>query len=202
MNRKLCARSLPFRITACIAIFILAGCSKSLYYPDKLRIVSREEWGSVSTRFSRPTHEIKRLTIHHGGVYFDPQKDVTDYLINLQSWSQAEKNWPDIPYHYLIDMDGIMYECRPVAYPGDTNTDYNPDGHLLICILGNYEEQEFLPVQYQSLMRWLKFFSDYYNIPADSIRGHKDYTETLCPGKNLYRFLEIGRIREDLKRFE
>jgi len=35
-----------------------------------------------------------------------------------------------------------------------------------------------------------------YNVPVESIKGHRDYTETLCPGHHLYRYLADGTIRD------
>jgi len=31
-----------------------------------------------------------------------------------------------------------------------------------------------------------------FHVPVSSIRGHRDYAKTLCPGKNLYRYLQDG----------
>jgi len=36
--------------------------------------------------------------------------------------------------------------------------------------------------------------ADKYGVANDLIKSHKDYTETLCPGKDLYRYLEDGSL--------
>ena len=182
------------------SVLLIFGCVSSKRDFSGQNIITREEWKSVSTTDSIEKHQIKRLTIHHGGVYFDPHKDVREYLRNLQEWSRKEKGWIDIPYHFLMDMDGLLYEGRPAYFPGDTNTDYDPHGHLLICIIGNYEEQTLRTVQYENLIMWLDYSCRQYNIPADSIKGHKDYTETLCPGKNIYEYLKSGQLITDVKK--
>mgnify|MGYP002639537098 CR=1 FL=1 len=160
----------------------------------QLEIITRADWGWVPLTDTIPTHEIKYITIHHGGEDFPPDKDVIKYLIGLQSWSRSDKNWIDNPYHYMIDLQGNIYEARPIEYPGDTNTDYDVRGHALICVMGNYENQILSETQFNQLALLTATLADRYGVANDLIKGHKDYTETLCPGKDLYRYLEDGSL--------
>lgn len=161
--------------------------------PD-LKIITRTDWGWVPLTDSLPKHDIKYITIHHGGEDFPEDKDVIAYLKGLQSWSQSEKHWIDNPYHYMIDLQGNIYEARPIQYPGDTNTDYDVRGHALICVVGNYEHQILSDTQFEQLARLTAFLADTYGIAPEQIKSHKDYTETLCPGKDIYRRLEDGSL--------
>lgn len=163
-----------------------------------LEIITRTEWGWVPLTDSIPTHEIEYITIHHGGEDFAEDKDVIKYLKGLQSWSQSDKNWIDNPYHYMIDLKGNIYEARPIKYPGDTNTSYDVRGHALICVMGNYENQILSKTQFEQLAQLTAFLADTYGISQDNIKGHKDYTETLCPGKDLYRYLEDGSLAQQV----
>ena len=158
----------------------------------KLEMVTRADWGWVPLTDSIPTHEIKYITIHHGGEDFAEDKNVIKYLIGLQSWSRSDKNRIDNPYHYMIDLQGKIYEARPMEYPGDTNTDYDVRGHALICVMGNYENQVLSETQFNQLALLTASLADKYGVANDLIKSHKDYTETLCPGKDLYRYLEDG----------
>lgn len=159
-----------------------------------LEMVTRADWGWVPLTDTIPTHEIKYITIHHGGEDFAQDKDVIKYLIGLQSWSRSDKNWIDNPYHYMIDLQGNIYEARPIEYPGDTNTDYDVRGHALICVMGNYENQILSETQFNQLALLTATLADKYGVANDLIKSHKDYTETLCPGKDLYRYLEDGSL--------
>jgi len=154
-----------------------------------LIIISRKDWGSVSGMKELPEHTISFITIHHGGVIYTGEKETAKYLREFQVWCRDKKKWMDIPYHYLMDLEGKIYQGRPIKYPGDTNTDYDPTGHLLICVLGNYEEQKLNKVQYDNLVNLLVYFCNKYDVTAQTIKGHKDYTETACPGENIYRIL-------------
>lgn len=159
-----------------------------------LDMITRADWGWVPLTDSIPTHEIKYITIHHGGEDFPADKDPVKYLRGLQSWSQSEKNWIDNPYHYMIDLKGNIYEARPIKYPGDTNTAYDVRGHALICVMGNYEHQILSETQFEQLARLTAFLVNKYDVPLNMIKGHKDYVETLCPGKDLYRYLQDGSL--------
>jgi hypothetical protein len=176
-------------------ILFLITCSA----PKKqvFSIHQRAEWGAIDSVVPK-NHDITKITIHHGGETFAPDKDMVTYLKNLQSWSRREKKWMDVPYHYLISPKGEIYVGRPDSIAGDTNTTYNPSGHLLICALGNFEEVEVPKAQYDALI-WLtkKMMVDHY-VSIDSIATHKDFAETQCPGTNLYKFFENGQFKRDL----
>jgi hypothetical protein len=189
--------------------FMLAGCAErkvthatdvpALHYPESLKVVTRDRWGWEEGNRSLPPHIVTRITIHHGGEDFPVDKDPIEYLQHLQSWSRTEKNWIDIPYHFMIDLQGKIYEARPVNLPGDTNTGYDTRGHALICVMGNYENQIISAEQLSALISLTAFLAKTFDVAVDSIKGHKDYAETLCPGKDLYRYLQDGTIARGVK---
>jgi hypothetical protein len=118
---------------------------------------------------------------------------------NLQIWSRSEKKWIDLPYHYVIDLEGKIYEGRDIQYAGDTNTEYDPSGHALIEVVGNFEEVEPNQEQLDAVVKTMTWLAVKYSVPVDSIRAHKDYSAmTVCPGKNLYRYIENGYFRENV----
>ncbi len=183
------------------SILFLLGCSSSsqminiseLKYPSDLKVISRADWGWKPLDRVLPQHSINKITIHHGGEEFAEDKDMIQFLRNLQSWSRSEKKWIDIPYHYMIDLKGNIYEARPINYPGDTNTDYDVTGHALICVVGNYEVQTIKEIQLKSLAKLVAFLKQKYHVELKNIKGHKDYTtQTVCPGKDLYKYLADG----------
>lgn len=186
-----------------IIITFFWGCSSSsqlieiseLDYPSDLKVISRAEWGWQPLQRVLPEHQINKITIHHGGEEFPEDKDMVEYLRHLQSWSRTEKNWIDIPYHFMIDLKGNIYEARPINYPGDTNTDYDVTGHALICVVGNYEVQIIKEVQLKALAKLVAFLKQKYHVNDKDIKSHKDYTnQTVCPGKDLYKYLENGAL--------
>ncbi len=185
-------------------LFFFASCAifspgnipvTELSYPSELTVISRTDWGSKPLEKALPVHDISKITIHHGGEDFPVDKDPIQYLRNLQTWSMSDaKNWIDIPYHFMIDLEANIYEARPINYPGATNTTYDPTGHALICVMGNYENQIITDDQLDAIVNLTVFLASKYDVAPEDIKGHKDYTETLCPGKDLYRYLKDGTI--------
>ena len=159
-------------------------------------VAASEVAGGANLRLRIP-HKITHITLHHTGDAqpLRPTDDPAAKLRGLQSWGAAERNWWDVPYHYLMDLDGHIYEGRDWHFMGETNTTYDPGGHFLISIIGNYEKQE--PTQAQlnaiaDLMAWA--FSE-FNLPLDRLGGHYNYAQTGCPGKNLKKYLEDGTFK-------
>ncbi len=190
-----------------LALLPVVACSKrealesetaAIDYPAALGVVKRSGWGWQPGDTTLARHKVSKITIHHGGEEFPKDKDPVLYLQNFQAWCRTEKNWMDNPYHFMIDLEGGIYETRPIIYPGDTNTGYDPTGHALICVMGNYEVQILSQAQLAALIDLTAFLQREFEVPANAVKAHKDYTETLCPGKDLYRYLEDGTIRAAL----
>jgi hypothetical protein len=152
--------------------------------------------GGADMRLRVP-HEITHVTLHHTGSA-EPLRagdDPVQRLRGLQSWGEAERNWWDVPYHFLIDLDGNVYEGRDWRYTGETNTTYNPAGHFLISVIGNYELQRPTPAQLDAIATMMAWAIDRFELPLDRIGGHYDYAETACPGQHLRTLLEDGSFR-------
>jgi len=167
-----------------------------------VELVTREAWGAQPAMGGMRPHEIDRITVHHTAWNQQPDRALDDKLQALQRFSQSEEEvapgrmkeaWADIPYHFYIDVHGRVAEARSVRYAGDTNTDYDPSGHLLIVLEGNFEEDEPTPEQLASLERMLVWGVSRWGIPAERVDGHDDHASTLCPGRNLKRHLPALR---------
>jgi len=171
-----------------------------LNYPEEFGVITRSDWGWLPLENTKDEAKITKITIHHGGVEVSADKDPIESIRNLQKWSRSEKKWIDIPYHFMIDLDGKIYEARPINLPGDTNTEYDPTGYALIEVMGNYEIQEFSENQMKSLVALSAFLAKEFNVPVSDIKSHKDYSEmTVCPGKNIYKYFEDGTILKQIE---
>ena len=104
------------------------------------------------------------------------------------------RGWPDLAYHFMIDAAGNVYEGRPVEAVGDTGTEYDPTGHLLICCEGNFDEQELPPAQYGALIRMVAWGVAEYGVDPASVQGHRDVAATSCPGDRLYGPISDGTL--------
>lgn len=141
-------------------------------------------------------HRITHVTLHHTGSAepLRPQDDPVQKLRGLQSWGARDRNWWDVPYHFLIDLDGRVYEGRDYRYMGETNTTYDPAGHFLISVIGNYERQEATPAQLDAIADLMAWALGRFDLPLDRIGGHYHYATTGCPGQYLRQYLEDGTL--------
>lgn len=182
-----------------ITLIVSFSCSSYVQYSAESfekSIITVQNWGGTPANDSlAKKHKITHITLHHQGETFPEGKDPKQYLRNLQTWSRKEKKWIDIPYHYIIDLKGNVYEGRKIDYAGDTNTEYDPTGHALIEVVGNFEEVEPNQAQLDAVINTMTWLASKYMVPTKLIKGHKDYSKTtVCPGKNLYKYLENGYL--------
>ncbi len=160
------------------------------------QIASSDSAGGASMRL-RIAHRITHITLHHEGdpEPLRPGDDVVRKLRGLQSWGASDRNWWDVPYHYLLDLDGNVYEGRDWHFMGETNTAYDPEGHFLISVIGNYEKQEPTQAQLNAIADLMAWAVVKFDVPLENIGGHYNYATTNCPGKNLKKYLEDGTFR-------
>jgi hypothetical protein len=159
-------------------------------------IAASDTAGGAEMRLRIP-HRITHVTLHHTGSPepLRPGDDPVERLRGLQRWGRTDRNWWDVPYHFLIDLDGRIYEGRDWRYMGETNTAYDPRGHFLISVIGNYALQEATPAQLEAITALMAWAVARFDVPLDRIGGHYDYAATTCPGTHLVRYLEDGTIR-------
>lgn len=164
-------------------------------------IVPRSGWQAKAPLPYKPQVPV-RITVHHEGTTLLPTDDAARKINRIQAWGMGpDRNWKDIPYHFLIAPDGTIYEGRSVNTVGETNTEYDPTGHLLICCLGNLEQQPVPAAQLASLVRLIAYCSVNWHIPIGTLATHRDHSkQTNCPGKNLYAYFTSGYVKKAVKK--
>ncbi|WP_299823759.1 peptidoglycan recognition family protein [uncultured Pontibacter sp.] len=185
---------------------LLAGCQRpaatAQLVPQSIDYLTRGEWGANAPVLPMRSHKLAYLTIHHTATKQLPDKSLTDKMKALQQFSQQESKlgdgrtkqpWADIPYHLYVDVHGQVAEGRDINYAGDSNTGYDPAGHLLVVVEGNFEEEEITAKQMETLRLLVPALAKKYKITADRLGTHKDYASTLCPGSKLYAQLPYFR---------
>lgn len=154
--------------------------------PLEVEVISREGWSANSPGAFRE-HRPVRLTYHHAASTSSEPSGAEERIREYQRFHQAE-GWPDIAYHFIIDQAGRIYEGRPVDAAGDTFTSYDPTGHFLVCLDGNFDVDIPTDESLDALALVLAWASVRFDIAADSLTGHRDHSpETTCPGDHAYR---------------
>lgn len=69
---------------------------------------------------------------------------------------------------------------------------------IQICLVGDFNRQELLPAQFNSLVKLIKVLAQQYSIPASNIRKHKDLKGkiTECPGENFPFYQILAQARK------
>jgi hypothetical protein len=167
--------------------------------PKRVEIICRGAWGASAPGNGLRRHRIRRLTVHHSAV---PLVDNTLAPGRFRSHQQAHfsNGWPDIAYHVLIDRNGNVYRGRRPRFRGDTATDYDPAGHLLVLCEGDFDAQTLSGPQVTALVDVLAWASGRFGVKPRTIRGHRDYAATACPGMRLHRLIANGKLRARVRR--
>jgi hypothetical protein len=184
-------------LAAAAGALLLPG--RALAARRRVDVICRNAWDArdPSGRFRR--HRIRRITVHHSAAVLRDNRDAPDQVRSMQRDHQ-DRGWPDIAYHLLIDRHGNVYAGRPRWAVGDTATDYDPRGHLLVLCLGHFDRQSPSKAQVRALSDVLAWGCHRYNVRPGTIAGHRDYASTACPGRRLYRLVEDGTLARRVRR--
>lgn len=187
-----------------IILLLLLGCiactgtKKATAVQNEVAITSRSAWNAAEPRAYKQ-HVPVRITVHHEGTKLDSAADAARKIKAIQTWGMGpDRKWADIPYHFLIAPNGTIYEGRNVYTVGETNTEYDPTGHLLITCLGNLDQQEVSKEQLASLIKLVAHCANKYKLPLETLATHRDHSkQTTCPGKNLYAYFQDGTVKKE-----
>jgi len=193
-RRVLLSALLPLTLAACHA----RRAPTTSVVPASLAYLPRAAWGARPPVLPMREHVPDRLTIHHTGVAQAPARTPGDKLRALQQFSQREdrladgrtkRAWADVPYHLYVTTDGTVVEGREWRWVGDSNTPYDPTGHLLVVVEGNFETETLTDAQRRTLDVLVPALARRFGIPAARLGAHRDFATTACPGHNLYAAL-------------
>jgi hypothetical protein len=157
-----------------------------------IEVIPRPAWGSRDAGEGCRPHIIKAISVHHTATHNTDNSTSPKRLRGYQRYHQSDKGWIDVAYHLFIDLDGNVYEGRAQGCVGDTSTNYDPTGHLLVVLEGNFEKQTVSDAAFQSLIEVVTWGAQKYGVAADQIRGHRELAATACPGADLFRYFSDG----------
>ncbi|NIY11074.1 MAG: hypothetical protein GWN02_23620, partial [Gemmatimonadetes bacterium] len=166
-------------------------------------VVSREEWGARSTSCSSNPDKY-RMAIHHTVTPADSDPAVR--VRGIQNYHMDTRGWCDIGYHFLVSLDGRMWEGRPLGQLG-THVGGQNTGNVGISYIGCFQDSGcngWLPSTPPDAMldagaTLVREISRIYGIAINStnVKGHRDHAgaSTSCPGDNLHALLPEIRSR-------
>jgi hypothetical protein len=166
--------------------------------------------------------DVRFLLVHHtasanGADPIGTMRGVYDFH------TSADKGWPDVAYNFFIDQNGVVYEARTGSLTGPvaaSATGGNQGFAQLVCLLGDFTAQNPTDAALASLNSTLAWLADRYGLdttpgaqttftsrgsnrwPAGTevtaaiVSGHRDMSQTACPGDTFYPYLVANVQRE------
>jgi hypothetical protein len=131
-------------------------------------------------RFDQRTlDQVKYLVIQHSVLPGDfPPERIANFLVE-------KRQWPGIGYHFYITSDGTIYQTndlKTVCYFAGSNVQSNQLG-VCICFAGNFTAEVPTAAQLSSGSKLLVSLMQELQLPAESIRGQKEFVATQSPGQ-------------------
>ncbi len=136
---------------------------------------------------TRSLDKIKYLVIHHSGA---PANVGPERIANYQVQRQ---DWPGIGYHFVLTADGAIYqtnELETICYHAQEVSNTGAG----ICLTGNFTDEPPTAAQLDSAGHLCAYLLQELKLPQESIKGHKDFVATQCPGKQW----DSGQVWRDL----
>ena len=167
--------------------------------PDAPRplVHGRAEWKAAAPTESWLSDPLPwRVTLHHS----DGRRTTTLAQSEaearfIQDFHIRGRGWIDIAYHFLVDAQGNILEGRPEGVRGAHTLDNN-EGNIGIVLLGNYHPPENdvpTKAQLEAVAALGRYLVARYGIDPKSLKGHRDYNGTACPGNIAYAKLDALR---------
>jgi hypothetical protein len=161
---------------------------------------SRDAWGAAPPVQPYTPQTPKGVSMHHTGAPWYGKPGPEQYLRNIQAFhTGAEREWEDIAYHYLVDLDGVIWAGRPPTVMGNPSIYYDPTGLVLISFLGDFMVQQPTDTQLANSAALAAWLMKKYTMSNTTVDGHRDHAPTSCPGDNLYRTLQDGSFANRVK---
>lgn len=156
----------------------------------------RTAWKAAPPVHSYVPQTPKGISFHHSGAAWTGKPGPEQYLRNIQAFhTGSQREWEDIAYHFLIDLDGAVWEGRPPTARGNPSIYYDPAGLVLISYLGDFGSQELTEPQLAAGVQTAAWVIGQYGIsPTAALTGHRDHAPTSCPGDNIYKLIQDGTI--------
>jgi hypothetical protein len=194
-----------------------------------LVISPRDRWGAdLVAGELRAESDVRFLLVHHTAGRNDYGLDEAPAQMRqvFAFHTGAEKRWPDVAYNFFVDRFGGVWEGRTGSLAGPLIADATGGSQgfaQLVCLLGNFVDTDPTVEMLSSLERVLAWLADRHLIdtstgattsfasrgsnrwPAGSrvtvrtISGHRDVSQTACPGDRLYARL-VAEVPEAVAR--
>jgi hypothetical protein len=166
------------------------------------------------------------LLVHHTAGPNDYRaEEVPTILRGIYDFHTAQKGWPDVAYNFFVDRFGGVWEGRTGSLDAPVKGDATGGSQgfgLLCCLLGTFTDVPPTPDAHAALVELLARLADAYSIDttpgatttfvsrgsnrwpagtdvtATTIAGHRDMSQTACPGDACYALVADGTFAREV----
>ena len=172
----------------------------------------------------QPEPDVRFLLVHHTATAteYAPDDVVPTIRQIFDFHTGPEKNWSDICYNFLIDRFGGVWEARSGSIDGPVMADAtggNQGFAQLVCLIGDFTSSMPTKEAIDALIRVMAWLADRQHIAVGeetltsfvsrgsnrwaagtevttlTIAGHRDMSQTACPGDSFYPFVHTDLVR-------
>ena len=132
----------------------------------------------------KPFAEIRQIILHQT---YRPTTDQSRVLAKIQGiWQYHTKTcgWSDIGYHLLVGPEGAIWLGRPIDREGAHAKGQNGDS-IGISMIGDFDDEKLGEKQRLATAAALRALLERYELSANAINFHRDYSRKTCPGSKI-----------------
>lgn len=118
----------------------------------------------------------------------------------IRQW-HIDRGWSDIGYHFVVELDGTVYDGRPVEDIGAHTKGHNADS-IGVCYVGGVNEDgqpkdTRTPEQVVGLLDLLIDLRNTFGKHI-TLHGHNEFSDKACPSFNVQEeYANIDAIAEE-----
>lgn len=154
--------------------------------------------------FQRDVKGIEILTVHHTASILNDTED--NILKSIFGTHNGKNGWPGFAYHYFYIPKRFAkgYSGKWIKMNNETDVTWHDTVNwdsLGICIHGYYhpdinntlEAEDFENIK--KMLDWLSTQNPQFPAGASNVFGHRDRSQTACPGNYLYPYVTEYRTK-------
>lgn len=158
--------------------------------------------------------DVRFLLIHHSATPNDETPEtIPGRIQSFFNYHTGTKGWPDVAYNFFVDPFGGIWEGRQGSLSAPIKGDATGGSQgfaLLCCFIGDFTELAPTPAAMDAMVALLAWLAGRHGIDlsadaqahfisrgstlwpvgtevfTDPIAGHRDMSQTTCPGEALY----------------
>ena len=140
----------------------------------------------------------KKIIIHHSAT----KDSGTVSWQAIRRFHIEDCAWPEIGYHYGIEMVQDQPWAKPHAEimlgrfanePGAHTKGQNHES-IGICCVGDFDKEEPPQEVWEACLSLVRYLMVLYGLLKDDVYGHRDFAVKTCPGKRF----DMDKFRADL----